>query len=114
MHNEIIKLAVQAAPLGCMPHWRWKELQSPFYSLDALIDRHNALDHAIKRRLVSDLDPLPEWVAERRALWYQIVEDKKWANDPIGINALILDRLCRLTNRILVSMEDLIEEISRP
>jgi hypothetical protein len=79
-----------------------------------LIDRHNALDHAIKRRLVSDLDPLPEWVTERRALWYQIVDDKKWANDPIGINALILDRVCRLTAKILVAVEDLLEDISNP
>jgi hypothetical protein len=107
-------MKVTARPIGCMPRWRWEELQSPFYSLDALIDRHKALDHAIKRRLTTEFEPKPEWVVERRALWHQIVEDKKWANDPMGLNTLTLDRLCKLTARALISIEELLAGISRP
>ena len=101
-------------PIGCMPQWRWLELQSPFYSLDGLVDRYHAVDRAIKRRLLTEFDPLPEWINERDILWCQIQHDKKWANDPIGINAFIFDRVRFLSARALLLSENRLWEMTKP
>jgi hypothetical protein len=74
----------QKPPLVVVPRWRWDELH-PCFQLDLIELRYQMLIDAMFRYSCARVSRPDEWFNEFVELQVQLVEERRWARDPLNI-----------------------------